>query len=319
MSFLSKENIELLWDVLLDEPVVKSISNSKRGQIYNVFYTNVFTFFDKEKIKQHDLITLNKTFLSQILKAFRQEPGFIKDKDKQIDKPIDKPIYKVEDIHSERQTIFEKQLAQKKADFESSLLVNKPPVPNFTEKIEQDKIKGMDELIARTVAQRNFDISPMNITSESEQWLKPQETSVKLKQPKEEIQEPTELKYIKIEKQAASYNIQNDVTELSLPFSLPSKKLTWSKENEVRYIEEYKELKEPKEPKEPKMNSLLLNSFDNGMPSSFNILDKLKKIETNTIYDTNKVDLLENKVEKMHLQIDELSKKLDKILEGLYK
>ena len=316
MSFLSKENIELLWDVLLDEPIVRSISKSKQDQVYNVFYNNVFTFFEKEKMKQHDLITLNKKFLSQMLKAFRQDPGAIKEKqiDKQQDKQQDKQIYKVEDIHSERQSMFEKQLAQKKADFESSLLVNKPPVPNFTEKIEQDKIKGMDELIARTVAQRNFDISPMNITSESEQWLKSQETSVKLKKPKEEIQEPTELKYIKIEKQAPSYSIQNDVTELALPKDMTaSKKLTWSKDNEVRYIEEYKEFKEPK------VNSLLINSLDNGIPSSFNILDKLKKKETNTIHDTNKVELLENKVESMHLQIDELSKKIEQILEVLNK
>lgn len=310
MSFLSKENIELLWDVLLDEPIVRSISKLKQEQIYNVFYNNVFAFFEKEKVKQYDLITLNKKFLSQILKAFRQEPINIKEKQP------DKQIYKVEDIHSERQSIFEKQLAQKKADFESSLLVNKPPVPNFTEKIEQDKIKGMDELIARTVAQRNFDISPMNITSESEQWLKPQETSVKLKQPKEEIHEPTELKYIKIEKQVPTYNIQNDVTELALPKDMTSsKKLTWSKDNEVRYIEEYKEFKEPK------ANSLLTNSLDDGIRNSFNILDKLKKKETNhdIMHDTNKVELLETKIVSIHLQLDELSKKVDKILEGLNK
>lgn len=304
MGFLSKENIDLLWDVLLDEPVIKSISKTNQDQVYNAFYTNAFTFFEKEKNQQHDLITLNKKFLSQMLKAFRQEPVTIKEK--QL-----KQLYKVEDIHSERQSMFETQLAQKKADFESSLLVNKPPVPNFTEKIDQDKIKGMDELIAKTVAQRNFDISPMNITSESEKWLKPQETSVKLKKPKEEIQEPAELKYIKIEKQASNYSIQNDVTEL--PFSkdsISTKKITWSKDNEIRYFEEYKE---------PTVNSLLTHSLDNSMPSSFNFLDKLKKIGNNTIHDTNKVDLLEDRVDLMHLKLDELSKKVDKILESLNK
>ena len=150
-------------------------------------------------------------------------------------------------------------------------------------------------------------------------WIKDYMNAIVLKlrekgKPKEEIQEPTELKYIKIEKQAPSYSIQNDVTELALPKDMTaSKKLTWSKDNEVRYIEEYKEFKEPK------VNSLLINSLDNGIPSSFNILDKLKKKETNTIHDTNKVELLENKVESMHLQIDELSKKIEQILEVLNK
>jgi len=218
MTFISKENIELLWDVLLDEPIIKGISKTNQDVVYNAFHKNMFTFFEKEKYHNYDLITMNKKFLTQVLKALRHEN--IKEKH----------IYKVEDIQSERQAMFEKQLAQKKADFESSILVNKPPVPNFTERLEEDKIKGMDELIAKTIAQRNFDISPMNITSETEQWLKSQETTVKLKKQQDSVEEVREIKYIKIENEVPNYNIDNEIVELTKD----SKKISWREENEVR-------------------------------------------------------------------------------------
>jgi hypothetical protein len=47
MTFLSKENIELLWDVLLDEPIIKGISKTNQDIVYNAFYKNMFTFSTK--------------------------------------------------------------------------------------------------------------------------------------------------------------------------------------------------------------------------------------------------------------------------------
>lgn len=279
MSFLSKENIELLWDVLLDEPIIKGISKTNQDIIYNAFYKNMFTFFEKEKYNNYDLITLNKKFLTQVLKALRHE------------NVKEKHIYKVEDIHSERQSMFEKQLAQKKADFESSILVKKPPVPNFTERLEEDKIKGMDELIARTIAERNFDISPMNITNETEQWLRSQETTVKLKKPQDSVEEIREIKYIKIENEASNYNIDNEIVELTKE----SKKISWREENEVRYIEEYNE---------PNLK------INNG----FNILNKLKKID-DINENENKILLLEDKLMLMEKHMEDFSKQLEKVLE----
>lgn len=296
MSFLSKENIDILWDVLLEEPIIKNTNKATQEQVYNAFYTNVFIFFEKEKGHPSDLISLNKRFLGQMLKALRHEKH---------DK-YEKNLYKAEDLQNARQDIFEKELAQKKADFESSILVKKPPLPNFTEKVEQDKIQGMEELIARTVAQRNFDISPMNITAESEKWLRSQETSVKLKKPKEETEEPREIKYIKIDDETPHYNLEKEIQELPAPASLikETKKISWSKENEVRYIQEYKEPKD----KEPKTNIKEKVTYE--LPSTFNILDKLKKLEVNS--NDNKIQLLEEKIDVMQKQIQQLLEMMDK-------
>ena len=315
MSFLSKENIEILWDVLLEEPIIKNTNKTKQQQIYLAFYANVSIFFERERGNFLDLISLNKKFLGQMLKVLRNEK---QDKQDKYEKH-DKNLYKVEDIQNARQDIFEKELAKKKADFESSILVKKPPVPNFTEKVEQDKIQGMEELIARTVAQRNFDISPMNITAESEKWLRSQETSVKLKKPKEEMEEPREIKYIKIDDETPHYNLEKEIFELPVPVHLikETKKISWSKDNEVRYIQEYKEPKdkEPKdkEPKdkEPKTNSKEIKEKVNyELPSTFNILDKLKKVEANI--NDKKIQLLEEKMDAMQKQIQQLFEMMNK-------
>ena len=41
MSFTTKENIELLWSVLLEESNIKNINKNKQENVYNAFYNNV--------------------------------------------------------------------------------------------------------------------------------------------------------------------------------------------------------------------------------------------------------------------------------------
>ena len=69
--------------------------------------------------------------------------------------------YKIEDIQSERQKTFESQLNQRKQEFEKYNTPKKPPVPNFADNLDNEKIKNIDELISQTISQRNFDIQPL--------------------------------------------------------------------------------------------------------------------------------------------------------------
>jgi hypothetical protein len=67
--------------------------------------------------------------------------------------------YKVEDIHNARQTDFEKQVADKRNEFESSINLKKPQPVDFSDKVEPEmKIMEMEALIADTMAKRKFDI-----------------------------------------------------------------------------------------------------------------------------------------------------------------
>jgi hypothetical protein len=267
-SFVSKENIDLLWEVLLDDPILKNTPETKQKLVYNSLYKNINIFYNREKSKPFNLITLNKGFLGEMLKMLRNDKS----------KDIFTEKHKVEDIHAERQILFEKELAEKKNDFEKSITLKKPPIPDFTEKIEYEKIKGMEELIAKTVAQRNFDISQIHPTSASEDWLKPQETSVK----------PVEFKQIKIEKKMDENIIKNEIIELSKTNSKSnSKKISWSNKDEIQY-------------------------FD----SNSNILNKLKKIELDPLSQLLKdYMILKEKVENIDNRINENTLAISKILQ----
>jgi len=123
---------------------------------------------------------LNKQFLSQLLIAVnRLFPNLKQEQDlKRIQISSEEVTpYKIEDIREVRQDNFEKQVSQKRADFENYINLNKPKELDFSEKIEDDKITEMDTLIAQTVARRKFDIEQIQntiITEDPENWLQPQ-------------------------------------------------------------------------------------------------------------------------------------------------
>ena len=48
-SFLKKENVDTLWDVIIDEDIFKFLSREIQGQIFEVFLDNIKGFFEVEK------------------------------------------------------------------------------------------------------------------------------------------------------------------------------------------------------------------------------------------------------------------------------
>ena len=184
-KFLNKQNLKLLWEVLLDELHIDPNNKSNITNIRTVFESNIQPFTKNTSINTNlngnsQLVILNKQFLSQVLIAvnrlfpnLKQEQEF---KRIQISSEEVSP-YKIEDIRDARQDDFEKQLLLKRADFENSINANKPKELDFSEKIDDDKIVEMDALIAETVARRKFDIEQIQntiVTEDPENWLQPQ-------------------------------------------------------------------------------------------------------------------------------------------------
>jgi len=155
-TFLSNQNIRLLWDLLSEDPSVSNLPKSKQELVYNTFIQNIQHFYKNEAEPEgiqdsSQLVALNKKFLTIMLKIMKPETIAIE--------PAKK--YKIEDIQSERQKTFETQLKQRQNDFEQYNTPKKPPVPNFADTIENEKIKNIDELISQTISQRNFDVQPL--------------------------------------------------------------------------------------------------------------------------------------------------------------
>jgi predicted DNA-binding protein (UPF0251 family) len=184
-KFLNKQNLKLLWDVLLDELLIDPNNKPIITNIRTVFESNIQPFTKNTSINTNlngkmQLVNLNKQFLSQVLIAvnrlfpnLKQEQDF---KRIQISSEEVSP-YKIEDIREVRQDNFEKQVSIKRADFENYINLNKPKELDFSEKIDDDKITEMDTLIAETVARRKFDIEQIQntvVTEDPENWLQPQ-------------------------------------------------------------------------------------------------------------------------------------------------
>jgi hypothetical protein len=108
--------------------------------------------------------------------------------------------YRNEDLKAERLDFFDKQLNQKRQEFESAITLKKPTPPIFEDSKMLDKpISNMEELIAQTMAQRNFDISNIGSTTPSSDWLSPVSTSVKVEKQELNGLEEKEKKTISFE------------------------------------------------------------------------------------------------------------------------
>jgi hypothetical protein len=304
-DFSNKQNLLLLWEVLLDELDIKGNTNNKTiiSNIQAVFHSNIAPFINKIS-PVAGLMETNKLFLKQVLIAVnRLFPNLKQDQQiKRINigeeevKEVNQ-LYKVEDIHSARQSNFEKQVQQKREEFDSLAAFKKPKELNFSEKYDDGKITEMQSLIAETISRRNFEIEQYqtnlntnaNLDS-AENWLQPAKTSVKSEKQNvnglDTIDIQRKLKYINNDSQTLNQN---------------TKKVSWNDdatiENTVNNI------------------SLVIEDSDS---SGFNtnIFNKLKKINTVNPTVVSTIDstidsTIGSTVETMKVEVNKLSQQME--------
>jgi hypothetical protein len=185
-EFTQKENIQMLWDVVSDEDIFKFLSPDIQSKIYNLFINNIKGFFELEKTKNKSLVDINKKYILLILNHIKQtyqyQPSKIKIHNEQ---PV-KELITYEEIQNERKSKFDKDFSKRQEEFEDFMAVKAPPVPEFADPVgKTDKpIKEMDKILKDIQAQRNYEVEQINRSynpnnNEVDNWLKPQETSLK--------------------------------------------------------------------------------------------------------------------------------------------
>lgn len=222
-KFKQRENLSLLWEILLDELNVENDGSPLVNSLKKIFESNISPFINKSN-PQSNLVELNKLFLKQVSTAInRLMPGLkerqnikkIKISDEEIQQP-----YKIEDIHSFRQTEFEKKVEEQKREFDNAINPKKPKEVDFTYNEKESKITEMEHLIADTIARRNYELEQIQsanyaTTENAEEWLNPRETSVKTEKikPSEETQFVQQrLKHINIDQQPNNAKISKNVS-----------------------------------------------------------------------------------------------------------
>ena len=222
-NFLDKINISTLWDVISDEEIFKFLTRDIQIGIANLFSTNIKGFFETERTRTTNLVELNKKYilliLNHIKKVYPHQPTKIKIYD-------ELPAITAEEIQTERQTKFDIELHQKQQEFENSINIKKPPVPEFTDKYDDTPIAEMDKIIKEITEQRKYDVEQINRNYNSDinattDWLKTQGTSLKndklTNQPTSPIQN-------------SRFKFLNNIN--------PKKQITWGENKEIEEIDD---------------------------------------------------------------------------------
>ena len=221
-DFLKSENIDLLWEILIDDPF-SYIPQDEMGKFRSYFMneTTLFynTYSNSPEIKNNNLMSLNQIFLRKIV---QQSKPPLKQPQPPLKQQQQPQLYKAEDIQTDRINKFEMDLNKKRQEFENSITLQKPPVPTFEDKkSEHIPINEMEALIAQTLLQRNYDISniqPLNNNNAS--WLQPTETSIKMEN---QTSNNNAIKYIKIGRE----QLPSLTTEI-IDINQPEKKVSWN-------------------------------------------------------------------------------------------
>jgi hypothetical protein len=305
--FLHKNNTSILWDVISDEDVIQTQPPDFKSILFNIFSSNIQNFYKSETNENNTitLVDLNKKYILLILKYAKKtidEQKLNKIKIHEELSPISqKELITFEEIQNDKRSQFEKDLAKLKDNFSNSFAVPIPETPNFSDNIKDTPISEMGKKIKEMTEQRNYEVEQINKNyikiqnnDKNENWLTPQETSLKNgNQQKTHIQKPLDnnkIKHIKIENDSKINNgLITNVLELLNDNNSPKKNVSWGE------------------------NSTITKTDDNEYANYNNIFNKLKKI--------NNDNLIEEPKQKTQINIEEeiriINSKIDKIFEIL--
>ena len=295
-KFLKKENISMLWDVISDEQIFNFLPRDSQSQVLQLFSSNIKGFFELEKTKNSNLIDINKKYILLILNHIKK--NFTQNVHTKIkilnDSPV-KELITYEEIQNDRQSEFEKNLTKRKEEFTESMSLNVPDVPDFSDKTKDHPIGEMDKIIKEMTEKRNYEVEQINYSYKSDinnvnNWLKPQETSIKTEKLIQEENFKNNSRVKNLEKQENNLLKKNVTWGINKEFKLASSNLENIDEIEANIFSKLKKVSKKEE-----------------------IIDNIKlTIEENTNENTN-----ENKIIYLENEIKSINKKIDIIIELL--
>jgi hypothetical protein len=289
-EFIKKENIDMLWEVISDEKIFSYLSRDIQANVYQLFINNFKGFFDNEKMKTTSLVEINKKYILLILNHIRKNYPIQPNKITIHHEPVKETIT-YEEIQNDRRSKFDQDLNRRQEEFEDFMTIKAPPVPEFADKETDRPIKEMDKILKEMQASRNYEIEQIsknqtNNSSQVDNWLKPQETSLKTEKfnPVEQTQNYSRFKYLNAIDQDVSEGIKE------------KKNVSFSNIEDIQTF--------------------------NIEEEDDDIFSKLKKV-SNKQSDTNKIEIHEqneeDRITKLEREVKNMNNKMDRILELLSK
>ena len=265
-KFLSDDNIKLMWDVISEQNVFLLLSSSNKTKIYSIFQTNVKPYYNEKKKTVNDLMTLNKEYIKLVIKSISILINL--HSQTKINEFNTNKLVTHEDIHNDKLSKFDDDLNKITEDFNNAIKLKIPNKPEFEDKTIDNPITEMEEKLKEMTAQRNYDIQQINNDTNVDvikDWLKPIETSVKVDK-----------------------NSDNINTFLNT-------------NNKLKHLNQ----------EQSKMSSLKTNKMvsfteviDNDNQPNYNILNKLKKIDTVFKDDNERISIIEENIKQINNKIE---------------
>lgn len=152
-SFITNENIDLLWEIILEEEFIrKVVSREKIVEFRNYFIVQIKEFQNATAKLNIPLVQLNKQFITNFMMVLQPPTPAVPQNTQ------NKQLYTSQEIQAERKSQFENDLTKKQNEFTRGMSVPVPEIPKFSEDLDKPIGSAMDELIAKTLAERNYDI-----------------------------------------------------------------------------------------------------------------------------------------------------------------
>lgn len=287
INFLKEQNIKMLWDVVSDEDIFRFLTPDNQSKIYQLFLNNIEGFSENEGTKTISLVNLNKKYILLILNHIKKtySPSKIKIHNEQQQQPL-KELITFEEIQNDRKSQFEQDFNRIQEEFEDSISIKPPPVPEFTDpKGKTDEpIKEMDKILKEMQSQRNYEVEQINrsynTSNNIDNWLKPQETSLKTEKyenKKQELQTNNRFKYL---------------NELDQNLS-PKKNVTFNNNDQV---------------------NTFISELEVEDDEDINLFSKFKKVNKKEDNITLSINEEEDRITKLERSVTKLNEKMDKIL-----
>jgi hypothetical protein len=296
MEFIASENVELLWEIIMEEDIVKVIPKNRINE-FRQFYIGQIKQYSEYVVGRNPnipLVKINQDFITGFIKKIQPAPQ------QQQSQPKTKELYTAEEIQTDKRSQFESELTRKQNEFKNAMSVPVPEIPKFGDQLDKPIGSAMDELIAKTLAERNYDMQMIqkqnaNEIVNVEQFLKSKETSVKAVKPGysqiNTTSQQNQVKYIKIGDDVDDKTLKTtNVIDLSTPkLERPDKKnVSWGNNEYQEYAQQ--------------------NSSE--IPNT--LFSKLKYVAP-----SSEVAELKNEINELKTQITMLNDKFDKLINNL--
>jgi hypothetical protein len=186
-----------------------------------MFINNLRGFYETEKVKTNNVVDINKKYILLILNYIKKNfspvvPNKIKIS---YEEPPIKELVTYEEIQNDRKSQFDRDLNRAQEEFTNAVTLKVPDVPNFSDNYKEAPITEMDKILKEMTAKLNYEVEQISKRQQSSEsdtsnWLKSQETSLKTEKftpPQPEQNDYKKTKYINSEgdlttKKSVSWN-----------------------------------------------------------------------------------------------------------------